>query len=95
MHALDHRAVLRGHQAGGLRAGDAERVHGLFGVEPEAARGAGSRGEHAERRAGMPALPDVLRAHAQPDARADLVAGDRGGQEFPAGQAARASRRRR
>src|SRR5206468_11360405 len=30
MHALDHGAVLRGHQAGRLGAGDAERVHGLL-----------------------------------------------------------------
>ena len=35
MHALDHRAELRGHQPRGLRAGDAERVHRLFGIEPQ------------------------------------------------------------
>src|SRR5207248_11172615 len=28
MHPLDHGAILRRHQAGGLRAGDAERMHG-------------------------------------------------------------------
>ena len=36
MHAFDHGAVLRGHQAGGLRAGDAERVHGLLGIRARA-----------------------------------------------------------
>ena len=30
MHALDHGAVLRRHQAGRLGAGDAERMHGLL-----------------------------------------------------------------
>ena len=84
MHALDHGAVLRRHQAGGLGAGDAERVHGLLRIELEAARGAGAGREHAERRARMPALADVLLPHAAADARADLVAGDRGGEEFAA-----------
>src|SRR5688572_1554024 len=36
----------------------------------------------------MPALPDVLRPHAQADARAGLVAGERGGEEFLAGEVA-------
>ena len=48
MHALDHGAVLRRHQAGRLRAGDAERVHGLLRVEPKPARRAGRGREHAE-----------------------------------------------
>ena len=56
------------------------------GVEPQAARGAGRRGEHADRRARVPALPDVLLAHAHADARPDLVAGDRGGEEFAPAQ---------
>ena len=54
-----------------------------------AARGARRGGKHAERRARMPALADVLRPHADADARADLVAGDRRGQEFPAAHARR------
>ena len=87
MHALDHRAVLRRHQARGLRAGDAERVHGLVGVELQSARGARGGGEHAERGARMPALRDVLGAHADADARSDLVARDRRGQEFLAAHA--------
>ena len=58
------------------------------GVEPQAARRAGRGREHAERRARVPALADVLRPHAQADARADFVAGDRGGEEFAAAHAA-------
>ena len=95
MHALDHGAVLRGHQAGRLRAGDAERVHGLLGVEAERARRAGGGREHADGRARVPALADVLLAHAHADARTDLVAGDRGGQELAARAAAHGSRRPR
>ena len=87
MHALDHRAVLRGHQPRGLRAGDAERVDGLVDVEPEPARGARRGGKDAERRARMPALRDVLGSHAQADARSDLVAGDGGRQELLAAHA--------
>ena len=87
MHALDHRAELRGHQAGGLGAGNAQRVHRLVDIQFQAARGAGGGGEHAQRRAGVPARGDVRGAHAQADARADFVAGDGGGQEFPAAHA--------
>jgi hypothetical protein len=36
----------------------------------------------------VPALPDVLGAHAQTHPRTDLVAGDRGGQELAAAQVA-------
>ena len=35
MHALDHGAELRRHQARGLGAGNAERVHGLLGARAE------------------------------------------------------------
>jgi hypothetical protein len=42
MHALDHGAVLRRHQAGRLGAGDAERMHGLLRVKLEPARGGGT-----------------------------------------------------
>ncbi len=86
MHALDHGAVLRRHQAGRLGAGDAERVDGLLGGEPQAARRARSRREDADGRARMPALPDMLLAHALADARTDLVAGDSGRQEVAAGK---------
>ena len=77
MHALDHGAVLRRHQAGRLGAGDAERVHSLVSIERKPARRAGSGGENPDRGAGMPALADMLLPHAQADARPDLVAGDR------------------
>jgi hypothetical protein len=86
MHALDHGAVLRRHQPGRLRAGDAERMHGLLGRKPQAPRRAGGGRVDAHGGAGMPALADVLRAHALADARADLVAGDRGGEKVAAGQ---------
>ena len=82
MHALDHGAVLRRHQSGRLRSGDAERVHGALRIETKPARGAGGGREHAERRARVPALTDMLLAHAAPDARTDLVARDRGRQKF-------------
>ena len=49
VHAFDHGAVLRGHQAGGLGAGDAQRVHGFIDVEFEAACGTRGGGEHAKR----------------------------------------------
>ena len=95
MHALDHGAVLRRHQPGGLGAGDAERMHGLRRrYRPKPRRGAGRRREHAHRRAGMPALADMLLAHAHADARADLVAGDRGGEKVAAAQAGVALRDR-
>ena len=96
MHALDHGAVLRGHQAGRLRAGDAERVHGLLRRRGRGARAAPGRGgEHADGGAGMPALADMLRAHAEADARPDLVAGDGGGEEIAAGKLWRGFRRPR
>ena len=88
MHALHHRAVLRRHQAGGLRAGEAKRVDGSRGVEAQPARRACGSGEHAERRARMPALLDVPRTHAQPDARADLVARHGGGEKLLAAEIA-------
>src|SRR6185369_4036198 len=77
MHALDHGAVLRGHQAGGLCSCDAKRMHGLLRVKLEAARGTGGSREHAKGRARVPALADMLLAHAAPDTRTDLIAGDR------------------
>ena len=86
MHALHHGAVLRRHQAGRLGAGDAECVHGLVGIERKAPRRAGGGGENPDCGAGMPALADMLLAHAQADARADLVAGDGGSEEIAAGQ---------
>ena len=77
MHALDHRAILRGHQAARLGAGNAERMHYPVGVERQRARCRGCRCEHADGRARMPALADMLRPHAQPDARPDFVSGER------------------
>ena len=92
MHALDHGAVLRRHQPGRLRAGNAERVHGLLGGKPQGRGRARRRGKHPDGRAGVPALPDMLRTHAFADARADLVAGDGGAQEIAAAHAAAAVR---
>ena len=94
MHALDHGAVLRRHQPGRLRAADAERMHGLLRIEPKSARRAGRGREHADGRAGVPALADMFLAHALADARADLVARDGGGEEFAAGETVVAFRRR-
>ncbi len=51
VHALDHGAELRSHQARRLRAADSQRVHRLFGVEPQRGRSAGGRRKHADRRA--------------------------------------------
>ena len=65
---------LRRHQASGLRAGDAQCVHGLVGVELEAARRTGGGRKDAERGAGVPAGPDVSGAHAQPYPGSDLLA---------------------
>ena len=87
MHALDHGAVLRGHQAGRLGAGNAERMHDLVGGNAQRRGGARDAGEHPDRGAGVPALADVLRPHAQADPRADLVAGDGGAQEVAAAHA--------
>ncbi len=82
MHALDHGAVLRRHQAGRLGAGDAERMDGRVRRQPQRRRGAGGGREHADGGAGMPALADMLRPHAQADPRPDLVAGDGGAHEI-------------
>jgi hypothetical protein len=38
MHALDHGAVLRGHQPRRLGAGDPERMHGAVRIEPQRPR---------------------------------------------------------
>ena len=76
MHAFDHRAELRSHQAGSLGAGNAQCVYGLVDIEFHAARSACGSGEHAQRGAGVPARSDMRRAHAKADARADFVAGD-------------------
>jgi hypothetical protein len=92
MHALDHGAVLRRHQPGRLRPGDAERMHGRIGGEPQSAGRAGRGRIDADRGAGMPALADMLLPHAAPDAGADLVAGDRGGDEFLSREAGMALR---
>jgi hypothetical protein len=94
VHALHHRAVLRGHQAGGLRAGDAECMHGVLGIEAQPARGSGSRREYADGGTRMPALADMLLAHALADPRADLVAGERRDQQFTAGEIGMALRHR-
>ena len=60
----------------------------VFSASSRSARAApAAGGKHAERRARMPALRDVLGPHADADARADFIAGDRGGQEFAAAHA--------
>ena len=46
MHALDHGAILRRHQAGRLRAGDAERVHGRVRRRAPSARAAPAAAEN-------------------------------------------------
>ena len=87
MHALDHRAELRRHQSRRLRAADAERVHRLRRIETQRGRRARRRRKHADGRARMPALSDVLRSHAQADARADFVAGHARAQKLAAAHA--------
>src|SRR6266446_7466778 len=84
MHPLDHRTVLRGHQTGGLGAGDAERVDNLVGRKAERRSGAGRRREDADSGPRVPTLDDVLLTHAHADARTDLVACYCGGQEIAA-----------
>src|ERR1700676_3467534 len=51
-------------------------------LSPRAGRGR----ENPDRGAGMPALADMLLAHAKANARTDLVAGDGRGEEIAAGQ---------
>jgi hypothetical protein len=85
VHALDHRAVLCGHQPRGLGGGDAEDVHGLLGGKAKGGGSAGGSGKNADRGARVPALANMLRAHAEADTWADLVARDGGGEEVPAG----------
>jgi hypothetical protein len=94
MHALDHGAVLRRHQARRLGARDPERVHGLIDRELQASRGAGGGGIDPERRAGVPALADMLLAHAPSDPRPDLVAGHGGGEKFLAAESGMTLRHR-
>jgi 2-methylcitrate dehydratase PrpD len=76
VHALDHGAILRRHQTGRLRAGDAEGMHCLLGAEPERGTGAGRGGKHPHGGARMPALADMLLPHAHTDAGPYLVAGN-------------------
>jgi hypothetical protein len=82
MHALAHGLVLRGHQARGLRAGNAERVLIGRGIKPEQ-RARGDRGRMgAEHRPGMPAARQHLgsvQRHAHP--RTDLQPLDRAEQQ--------------
>src|SRR5207237_5805070 len=67
VHALHHRAVLRGHQARRLSAGDAERMDGLLRIQVQAARSGGGSGENADGGAGVPALANVFWSHAKAD----------------------------
>jgi hypothetical protein len=94
VHALAHGLVLSGHQAGGLRARQAQRVFEARAVQPEQHAGRGRRRMGAEHRARMPAARQHLDAvQAQAHARADLEAGDRAQHEaftrHAAGHAAR------
>ena len=50
--------------------------------KPERRCCAGRRGEHADRRTGVPTLHDVLLTHAHADARTHLITRDRGGEEI-------------
>src|SRR3977135_3455043 len=72
--------------AAGRGPGEAGRGEGLRAGEPQTARRAGRRREDADGRARMPALPDMLLAHALADARTDLIAGNGGRQELTARQ---------
>ena len=62
-------------------------MHGSVGREPQRRRSAGGGREHADGRAGVPALADMLWPHAQADPRPDLIAGDGGAQEIAAAHA--------
>ena len=88
VHALHHRAVLRGHQARGLRAGDAQRMHGFVDIELQARARRRPR-RKTRRRVAPECQPcaDVLGSHAHADARPDLVARDGGGEKFLAAHA--------
>jgi hypothetical protein len=76
VHALDHRAFLRGHEAGGLGSGDADGVLGLVRIEPQHARGRRTGGEGAGRALRMPAAEEEAHGPRHADARPHLVAGD-------------------
>ena len=82
MHTLNHRPILRGHEARRLGAANADGVDGLSDIEPQGARRARRRRENAERRAGVPALADMFLPHADADAGADLVTGNCRSEEF-------------
>src|SRR5262249_15066430 len=86
MHALDHGAILRRHQPAGLGAGDAERMHSLFHVECQRARGGGCRGKYAYTGPAVTDLAYMLRAHAQADARSHSISRQRRGDEILSGK---------
>ena len=51
MHSLDHRAVLRGHETGRLRAGNAQCVYRAIDIELERPRRTRASRKNAQRRA--------------------------------------------
>ena len=85
MHALDHGAILRGHEACSLRAADAQSIHGLTHIKTHRARRAGCRREDTKRRTRMPALANMLLPHADADTRTDFIARHSGCQKLLAG----------
>ena len=66
----------------------------FFRVERQRARRRRCRGKDADSRAGVPALADMLRTHAQADARSDFIAGERRRDEILAGKLRTRFRRR-
>ena len=65
MHPFHHRAELRGHQPGRLRAGDAQRMLHLFGGQTQDTSGSGRRDEHTRCALGMKAAQESYDAVAE------------------------------
>ena len=86
MQALDHAAVAAGEfeQAAGERPGDAERIGHRPRIEPKQMPGGDSGAERAGRARRVKAACLVGVAGRPPDPDHDLVAGDKGGDQFPA-----------
>ena len=85
MEALDHRAFLRGHQAGGHRAGDAQRILHLFGVEPEQLSGRRGCDERTGSALRMETIQEQRHGRCIADAKPDLVTDAQGEGDVPPG----------